>query len=148
MLRSDGTEKGQREQSTGYDLDKFLHEKGDPNQYDDATGDQHRRREPEKAKEEHETIPGVEKDMKGKDWNCPSCNNLNWSWRANCNSCGTMKPVTLLVSLHLIVALLCDNILVRLYLTVGWTQRWYWWWLQRATNSCFNNNSGDRRRRV
>ncbi len=34
----------------------------------------------------------IEKDLKGKDWNCPSCLNLNWSWRTNCNMCGTMKP--------------------------------------------------------
>jgi hypothetical protein len=37
-------------------------------------------------------VPGVEKDMKGKDWNCPSCQNLNWSWRTNCNMCSTPKP--------------------------------------------------------
>ena len=30
---------------------------------------------------------GVELNKKGIDWNCPSCGNLNWSWRTNCNKC-------------------------------------------------------------
>ena len=26
------------------------------------------------------------------DWECPSCTNVNWSWRTNCNMCSTLKP--------------------------------------------------------
>jgi hypothetical protein len=36
--------------------------------------------------------------MKGKDWECPSCTNMNWSWRTNCNKCNTGKPASALVS--------------------------------------------------
>jgi hypothetical protein len=31
--------------------------------------------------------------MKGKDWECPSCSNVNWSWRTNCNMCSTAKII-------------------------------------------------------
>ena len=34
---------------------------------------------------------GVELNKKGVDWNCPTCGNLNWSWRTNCNKCDTGK---------------------------------------------------------
>jgi hypothetical protein len=40
---------------------------------------------------------GLERDVKGKDWDCPSCTNTNWSWRTNCNKCGTGKPASALV---------------------------------------------------
>ena len=36
--------------------------------------------------------PGIEIDKKGCDWNCPSCGNLNWSWRTNCNRCDAQNP--------------------------------------------------------
>lgn len=36
-------------------------------------------------------------DMKGADWNCPSCGNVNWSWRATCNKCNGAKPASILV---------------------------------------------------
>lgn len=42
---------------------------------------------------------GIERDAKGKDWECPSCTNLNWSWRSNCNKCDTAKPASILVCL-------------------------------------------------
>lgn len=35
---------------------------------------------------------GLERDVKGKDWDCPSCTNLNWSWRSTCNKCNTARP--------------------------------------------------------
>ena len=35
----------------------------------------------------------IERDMKGKDWECLSCFNLNWSWRGTCNKCGATKLV-------------------------------------------------------
>ncbi len=35
---------------------------------------------------------GPAADLKGKDWNCAACNNLNWSWRAQCNTCKAPKP--------------------------------------------------------
>mmetsp|Transcript_2544 Transcript_2544/g.4455 ORF Transcript_2544/g.4455 Transcript_2544/m.4455 type:complete len:350 (+) Transcript_2544:43-1092(+) len=38
---------------------------------------------------------GLVKDAKGKDWDCPSCSNVNWSWRSTCNKCGTAKPASL-----------------------------------------------------
>jgi hypothetical protein len=31
-------------------------------------------------------------DLRGKDWDCPSCTNVNWSWRTHCNKCNTVKP--------------------------------------------------------
>ena len=34
---------------------------------------------------------GIQLNKKGVDWNCPSCGNLNWSWRTNCNKCETGK---------------------------------------------------------
>lgn len=34
----------------------------------------------------------IEKDLKGKDWECPSCANINWSWRSSCNKCNASKP--------------------------------------------------------
>jgi hypothetical protein len=37
--------------------------------------------------------PGFVRDAKGADWACPSCGNVNWSWRTNCNRCSTAKPV-------------------------------------------------------
>jgi hypothetical protein len=37
---------------------------------------------------------GLERDVKGKDWECPSCTNVNWSWRSTCNKCNTAKPAT------------------------------------------------------
>ena len=40
---------------------------------------------------------GPERDAKGKDWECPSCTNVNWSWRSNCNKCNTAKPTSALV---------------------------------------------------
>lgn len=40
---------------------------------------------------------GISKDLKGVDWNCSNCDNLNWSWRSTCNKCGTAKPQTLMV---------------------------------------------------
>jgi hypothetical protein len=39
-----------------------------------------------------ERQPKFDKDLKGKDWLCPSCQNTNWSWRTNCNMCATPKP--------------------------------------------------------
>eukprot|EP01032_Pedospumella_encystans_P012690 gene12691-14663_t len=39
---------------------------------------------------------GPERDAKGKDWECPSCTNVNWSWRSNCNKCNTAKPASAL----------------------------------------------------
>lgn len=41
---------------------------------------------------------GLERDVKGKDWECPSCTNVNWSWRSNCNKCNTAKPAAILVN--------------------------------------------------
>lgn len=35
---------------------------------------------------------GIERDLKGKDWECPSCTNINWSWRTTCNKCNASKP--------------------------------------------------------
>ena len=59
-------------------------------QFDDAEdtqrrGDDHRSHQRDSGK-------GIERDLKGKDWECPSCSNVNWSWRTNCNACGVMKP--------------------------------------------------------
>jgi hypothetical protein len=45
---------------------------------------------------------GLDMDQRGKDWTCPSCSNLNWSWRSNCNVCNTAKPLPILVSYLLI----------------------------------------------
>lgn len=42
---------------------------------------------------------GLERDVKGKDWDCPSCSNTNWSWRSACNKCGTGKPIVYAVSI-------------------------------------------------
>jgi hypothetical protein len=53
---------------------------------------------------------GPAKDLKGVDWNCPQCDNLNWSWRNKCNKCNTAKPMALNVSLfcmHLTV--MCES---------------------------------------
>lgn len=41
---------------------------------------------------------GPAKDLKGVDWNCPQCDNLNWSWRTTCNKCNTAKPTSHAVS--------------------------------------------------
>ena len=35
---------------------------------------------------------GIDRDLKGKDWECPSCTNINWSWRSTCNKCNGAKP--------------------------------------------------------
>lgn len=39
-------------------------------------------------------------DVKGPDWDCPSCGNVNWSWRSTCNKCNGGKPAS---------ALVCEN---------------------------------------
>jgi hypothetical protein len=36
--------------------------------------------------------------LKGTDWECPSCTNVNWSWRSTCNKCNTSKPMSIVVS--------------------------------------------------
>jgi hypothetical protein len=41
---------------------------------------------------------GIDKDLKGKDWECGSCSNINWSWRSTCNKCNSAKPVAITVS--------------------------------------------------
>jgi hypothetical protein len=41
---------------------------------------------------------GFEKDLKGADWTCDSCGNVNWSWRATCNKCQTARPYVPTVS--------------------------------------------------
>jgi hypothetical protein len=41
--------------------------------------------------------PGFVRDAKGSDWECPSCANVNWSWRTNCNRCSTAKPIVKVV---------------------------------------------------
>ena len=28
---------------------------------------------------------GMQRDVKGPDWDCPSCTNVNWAWRDECN---------------------------------------------------------------
>jgi len=39
---------------------------------------------------------GMQRDAKGPDWDCPQCQNTNWSWREECNQCKTKKPTSLL----------------------------------------------------
>ena len=41
---------------------------------------------------------GFDKDLKGADWTCDSCGNVNWSWRASCNKCQTARPYVPTVS--------------------------------------------------
>jgi hypothetical protein len=41
--------------------------------------------------------PFVCADAKGIDWECGSCGNMNWSWRANCNMCNGNRPSSHLV---------------------------------------------------
>ncbi len=52
---------------------------------------------------------GPEMNMKGPDWTCASCGNVNWSWRSNCNKCQTAKPaaVTVVSISDAISGLLC-----------------------------------------
>jgi RNA-binding protein FUS len=40
---------------------------------------------------------GRARDSDKSNWACPSCQNTNWSWRTNCNMCGSPKPSSLLV---------------------------------------------------
>jgi hypothetical protein len=88
-------------------LEKFLQDKGQgiSGQFDDvhdekADADEDRRNDNQRDDNDHGRGTGVEKDLKGKDWNCSSCLNLNWSWRTNCNMCGTIKPSVSTVSFH------------------------------------------------
>ena len=37
-------------------------------------------------------------NMKGPDWECTSCTNINWSWRTTCNKCNSAKPASVYVS--------------------------------------------------
>eukprot|EP01036_Dinobryon_divergens_P028847 gene28847-37854_t len=41
---------------------------------------------------------GIERDLKGKDWECPSCTNINWSWRSTCNKCNGAKPAAVIAA--------------------------------------------------
>ena len=41
---------------------------------------------------------GLQRDAKGPDWDCPSCGNVNWSWRNDCNQCHTKKPASVLTT--------------------------------------------------
>ena len=50
---------------------------------------------------------GLDRDMKGKDWECPSCTNVNWSWRTNCNKCNTAKPAGVVVGFSPFLLLTC-----------------------------------------
>ena len=38
---------------------------------------------------------GMVKNKNGPDWACPSCANVNWCWRNNCNKCNGEKPKAL-----------------------------------------------------
>ncbi len=46
---------------------------------------------------------GINKDLKGPDWECPSCTNVNWSWRSTCNKCNTGKPMSIVVSCSVVL---------------------------------------------
>lgn len=35
---------------------------------------------------------GLPPDLPAGDWVCPSCTNLNFQWREQCNNCGKPKP--------------------------------------------------------
>lgn len=69
-------------------LENFLKESSSKNQYDDVDEPSNRRDDDKDSQQRK----GFNKDLKGKDWSCPSCTNTNWSWRTNCNMCGTPKP--------------------------------------------------------
>ena len=43
-------------------------------------------------------MKGLQRDVKGPDWDCPSCGNVNWSWRNDCNQCHTKKPASVLTT--------------------------------------------------
>jgi hypothetical protein len=40
---------------------------------------------------------GLQRDVKGPDWDCSGCGNVNWCWRSNCNKCNTAKPAALVI---------------------------------------------------
>lgn len=61
---------------------------------------------------------GLERDAKGKDWDCPSCGNVNWSWRGTCNKCNTARPSTVIVSCLPLVVLVEGR--QRTYCDLSW----------------------------
>ena len=75
-----------------------LHSTENANEEEEAIASYLKSSTTEKQYEDAEEKPTADdrakfdKDLKGKDWYCPSCANHNWSWRTNCNMCGTPKP--------------------------------------------------------
>lgn len=45
----------------------------------------------------HNFIQNNKNKKNKKDWNCPFCNNLNYSFRVKCNRCGENKKATIYV---------------------------------------------------
>lgn len=36
---------------------------------------------------------GFQRDVKGPDWDCPTCGNVNWAWRDECNTVSAIHVV-------------------------------------------------------
>ena len=53
---------------------------------------------PQETKHAYDDVKkgGMVRNLKGPDWNCESCGNVNWCWRSNCNKCNTSKPKTIM----------------------------------------------------
>lgn len=88
---------GVNNDSNGTNVDEFIKRKRSESVdiADDRSNQDHDERfrdaSDEFGKNPYKNQKGPQMNMKGKDWNCPSCGNLNWSWRTTCNMCNTPK---------------------------------------------------------
>lgn len=73
-------------------IDSYDNPESDPSYREADHSRNHDKHKRSDTKYHNNAKSSFDRDSKGKDWDCQSCGNVNWSWRTSCNKCNEPKP--------------------------------------------------------